>query len=90
MEADDAGAVGLHDEVAAIGFAVLEFVGHEGLEVEDFLEALAPQVPDVEACLRQRGCTCGCERRRRPALSVVRRSGRRGPGCSSCRGHRRD
>lgn len=49
MEADDAGAVGLHDEVAAIGFAVLEFVGHEGLEVEDFLEALAPQVPDVEA-----------------------------------------
>ncbi len=49
MESDDAGAVGLHDEVAAIGFAVLEFVGHEGLEVEDFLEALAPQVPDVEA-----------------------------------------
>ena len=48
MEADDAGAVGLHDEVAAVGFAVLELVGHEVLEVKDFLETLAPQVPDVE------------------------------------------
>lgn len=48
MEADDAGAVGLHDEVAAVGFAVLEFVRHEVLEVKDFLEALAPQVPNVE------------------------------------------
>lgn len=48
MEADDAGAVGLHDEVAAVGFAVLEFVGHEGLEIENFLETLATQVPDIK------------------------------------------
>ena len=48
MEADDAGAVGVHDEVAAVGFAVLELVGHEVLEVKDFLEALVAKVPDVE------------------------------------------
>lgn len=48
MEADDAGAVGLHDEVAAVGFAVLEFVGHEILEVEDLLQSLMAKVPDVE------------------------------------------
>ena len=48
MESDDAGAVGLHDEIAAVGLAVFELMGNEGLEIEDFLETLAAQVPDIK------------------------------------------
>ena len=48
MESDDAGAVGLHEKIAAVGLAVLELMGNEGLEIEDFLEALAAQVPDIK------------------------------------------
>ena len=48
VEADDAAAVCLHDEVAAEDVAVLELVGHLLLEVEDVVEALLLHVPYVE------------------------------------------
>ena len=48
MESNDASAVSLHEEVAVTGFAVLECVGDEVLEIENFLETLATEVPDVE------------------------------------------
>ena len=48
LEADDATSVCLHDEGAAMGLAILEFMGHLRLEVVDVVEFLRLEVPDIE------------------------------------------
>ena len=48
LETDKAAAIGLHDEVAMVGLAVLELMGYLLLEVEDVVEAFLLQIPDVK------------------------------------------
>ena len=62
FDADHSATIRLHDEAAAIGFAILEFVRHLLLEIYDVVESFLLKIPDVEdARLRFRSHANGNE-----------------------------
>lgn len=48
FDADHSTTIRLHDEAAAIGFAILEFVRHLLLEIYDVVESFPLKIPDIE------------------------------------------
>ena len=48
FDADHSATIRLHDEAAAIGFAILELVRHLLLEIYDVVESFLLKIPDVE------------------------------------------